>query len=396
MINSFITIFVYVRKFLNVKEKGKIMILDISDNGFKQLLDDEKLYLPIRWDGVDFSKTLTELFDYYISKIENMVGKSKDYSVQNDLKRIKQVCGLLTKTINHYLNGFPSESYSTFKRVMNILMGQQLKIYQKSELEQFVDDENLRNNYHDLKLFRVVSVDDIRPYVRARAFHTPYNLRSKVSTSRYSIAGYPSLYLGTSLDLCYEEIHMNPYKTFALASIFKLERTIEYTNTNVKVIELGVKPQDFLDVSYINERSRRKISYSLLQTTEVKSAYLLWYPIIAACSYIRTNKSDPFAAEYIIPQLLMQWVRNEMSYCVGEEYSELVGIRYFSCASVKASEMGFNYVFPTSGLQKSSELPYCSVLARLFKLTKPIYIHEFDSIESCEDELMGLTDFDYI
>lgn len=48
-------------------------------------------------------------------------------------------------------------------------------------------------------------MDDVKPYSRTRVLHTPYNLRSKVSTSRYSIAGYPSLYLGTSLQLCCKE-----------------------------------------------------------------------------------------------------------------------------------------------------------------------------------------------
>ena len=105
-------------------------------------------------------------------------------------------------------------------------------------------------------------------------FHTPYNLRSKVSTCRYSIAGYPSLYLGTSLDLCCEEIHLNPHQDFALASIFKLERTVEYSNTNIQVIELGVKPQDFLNIERYNERHERRIDNSLLENSSVRAAYL--------------------------------------------------------------------------------------------------------------------------
>lgn len=107
-------------------------------------------------------------------------------------------------------------------------------------------------------------------------------------------------------------------------------------------------------------------------------------------------KNDPFAAEYIIPQLLMQWVRNEIRSNKGDEYDQLVGIRYFSCASVKASNMGFNYVFPTSGQQKSAELPYCSVLTRSFRLTNPVYIHEYDSLHTCEWSLIKSSDIDFI
>lgn len=374
------------------------MILDISDATFKNVLNDKGLYLPIRWNGSDFATALDNLFIHYIKQIELLSSERGHFynPIQANVKDIKRVCGLLTKAVNHYLNGFPSKAYTSFERAMKILMNKPLKIYQKSVMEQFETPGDHYRKDDGLKLFRVVSVDDNKPYSRVRVFHTPYNLRSKVSTNRYSIAGYPSLYLGTSLALCCEEIHMNPHQNFALASMFKLERTLEYTNTNIRVIELGVKPQDFLELNYANDSHDRRISQNLLNDSDIRSAYLLWYPLIASCSYIRTNKSDPFAAEYIIPQLLMQWVRNEIGTNKGDEYDQLVGIRYFSCASVKASEMGFNYVFPTSGQQKSAELPYCSVLAKAFRLTNPVYIHEYDNIQTCERRLKDSKDFDSI
>lgn len=372
------------------------MIIDISDNSFRRILDNENLFLPIRWDGSDFSSALDHLFMDYIKQIElTECEKSRFNSISIDIDNIKRVCGLIVKAVNHYLNGFPSKAYENFESVMDILIVTPLEIYQKNVMEQFGNSSNSIDE-DKLKLYRVVNVEDNKPYKRVRVFHTPYNLRSKVSTSRYSIAGYPSLYLGTSLDLCCEEIHMNPYKNFALCSKFKLERTLEYTNTNIQVIELGVKPQDFIWRNANNENSRRRISHHLLENDKIRSAYLLWYPLIAACSYIRTNRNNPFAAEYIIPQLLMQWVRCKIGANTGEEYDKLIGIRYFSCASVKASEMGFNYVFPTSGQHKSNNLPYCSVLAKAFRLTSPEYIHDFDCIESCERCLNRKNDFDYI
>lgn len=372
------------------------MILDISNSEFKKLFEDKKLFLPIRWDGYDFLHTLNGLFDYYIKKLDLLPDDGHDIRVDTEV--VKRACGLLSKAVSHYLNGFPSKAYSSFERSMNIFMGRPLRIYQKSVTEQFEDRRNYRNNDDSLKLFRVTSVSDNRPYGRERVFHTPYNLRSKVSTCRYSIAGYPSLYLGTSLALCCEEIHLNPHQDFALASIFKLERTVEYSNTNIQVIELGVKPQDFLNIERYNERHERRINNSLLENSSVRAAYLLWYPLIAACSYIRVSKKDPFAAEYIIPQLLMQWVRCEIGSQPGieDEYNQLIGIRYFSCASQKASEMGFNYVFPTSGKQKSPDLPYCSVLAKSFYLSSPVYVHEFEHLYECEQYLRKKGDFDFI
>lgn len=320
------------------------------------------------------------------------------HDVRIDSKVVKKAYGYLLKAVAHYLNGFPSKAYKSFHDSMKFFMNTPLRIYQKSAIEQFEDRQNYHNADDSLKLFRVTSVGDNKPYGRERVFHTPYNLRSKVSTNRYSIAGYPSLYLGTSLDLCCEETHINPRHDFALAAIFKLERTPEYSNTNIQVIELGIKPQDFLNDRRVNERFARRIDSSLLDKPNVRAAYVLWYPLIAACSYIRVNKNDPFAAEYIIPQLLMQWVRSEISSKQKNEnaYDQLMGIRYFSCASNKASDMGFNYVFPTSGKQKSPTLPYCSVLAKSFYLSNPVYVHEFEHLYECEHHLRNLRDFAFI
>lgn len=374
------------------------MILDISDKKFKELFKNKDFHLPIRWDGYDFAATLGGLFNKYIEQLD-LINENIEINSSN----INLVCDLLLQTVRHYLNGFPAIAYSTFIKVMNILMLQPLKVYHKSKTESY---ETKDNSYYsdELSLFRIVRVNDNKPYSKERVFHTPYNLRAKVSTSRYSIAGYPSLYLGTTLALCCEELHINPQIDLALVSIFKIDRDIDYTDTNIRVIELGIKPQDFLGVDYNNESYRRTISKYSLNITETRSAYLLWYPLIASCSFIRINKNDPFAAEYIIPQLLMQWVRNEMGNSTNHinntsdtehEYEQLVGIRYFSCASVKASNMGFNYVFPTSGRQKSNSLPYCPVLAKAFSLTEPVYINEYDSIRNCEWHLERSNKRDY-
>lgn len=262
-------------------------------------------------------------------------------------------------------------------------MEQPLEIYNKSVLEQFDnDDTTYRDN---LELFRIARVFDNRPYPRSRIFHTPYNLRSKVSTNRYSIAGYPSLYLATSLELCCNELNYIP-SDLAIASRFMFEREIEFSNTEIRVVELGLKPQDFINKQG-SDNNRRSIPQAFLHEDRIRSAYLLWYPLIAACSFIRVDKNDPFAAEYIIPQLLMQWVRIEGESRRHPDYDQLMGIRYFSCASVKASDMGFNYVFPTSGQQLSTGLPFCSVLTHSFRLTTPVFIHEFSDIFECEDFL---------
>lgn len=377
------------------------MILDISDKTFRDIFKDRTFHLPIRWDNSDFYKTLKELYSRYIIQIENYscsLSPNPNPSSSNPIlykSDIKYVCNYILKTVKTYLDGFPAQSYNYFSNVMKVLNQTPLLSYNKSVTEHFEKFDRYKD---PLDLFRVTCVDDNVPYGRERVFHTPFSLRSRIATNRYSIAGYPCLYLGTSLELCCEEIHFNPHNQFALASKFKLDRNYENHRIEISVIELGIKPQDFLEeTSEFNENiTRQRSSKDQLNRISDKNyfrfAYLLWYPLIAACSYIRANKNHPFAAEYIVPQLLMQWVRRES--VLGRYSKSLVGIRYFSCASVKSSEMGFNYVFPT--VKNTLGKAYCPVLADTFVLTKPHFIHEYDSIVSCEYALHRDSDLKHI
>lgn len=361
------------------------MIIDISDSAFKRIFEDEQLHLPIRWDGKNFLYTLAKLYNSYIKNLttKGMEHSNEYYGIQADITLIKIVCKLIKKTVSHYLNGFPSKAYETFSYMMEQLIEYPLEFYKTN-----FNEKLWRNN---LDLFRVVCVNDNIPYNRSRVFHTPYNLRSKVSTSRYSISGYPSLYLGTSLELCCEEINYYPHKNFAVASRFEIQENNLYNDYMINIIDLAIKPQDFLPEREHENGQRygikRNIVSNILDNYNIKGLYLIWYPLIAACSYIRVNKSDPFAVEYIIPQLLMQWVRNWMSDDKNMKYKKIIGIRYFSCASVKASDMGFNYVFPASG-KKHKKFPFCPVLMNAFSLTKPYFLHEFDNIKACEQKLI--------
>lgn len=368
------------------------MILDISDSTFRQIFQDKSLHLPIRWNGDDFYIYLERLFNKYCKTIESewaYLYDDEEYYSFNDFP-VKRVCSLIKKSIKHYLDGFPAKAYNSFSSLMDILQQIPLRVYKKSCYE-------LLGMYNDkLNLFRVASVDDNVPYARTRIFHTPYNLRSRVSISRYSIAGYPSLYLGTSLELCCEEVQYNPHKGFAIASKFKIERSIEYNDTEISVIELALKPQDFFNRENNNELTQRRFDEIDLRDNTIRTAYLLWYPLIAACSFIRTNKSHPFAAEYIAPQLLMQWVRIEMTKKHYNDYEQLIGIRYFSCASERASDMGFNYVFPVSGKSTSSMFPYCPILSKAFRLTKPHFINEYFDVISCERALIDDNNIDFV
>ena len=325
---------------------------------FFRIMQTENFHLPKIRSDKDYYSDVERLFEDYRDKIKRILSN-------DELKEVEDISTGMLEAIKAYNNGLPHQAYEKLKTLMGTMKG--LRIFQKSGIYTKYDlDQD-----DPLRLYRVRGVSEYRKYRRMEIFHTPYYLQGKVATCRYSISGYPSLYLGTSLELCLQEGKLQ-YDSVVIASRFKMIRSTRHNgNINIQVIDLSVKPQDFLTKS----PRGRNLEFFRNDNAEFAKQYLYWYPLIATCSFIRKSKSDPFSPEYIIPQLLMQWARER--YDSTDSQRELVGVRYFSCASRETAELGFNYVFPVSG-ERDATLSnnYCSVLANSFELTQPIIIEK--------------------
>lgn len=345
------------------------------------IFSDNTLEIPKIWNGYDFYDTLGKHFNKYINHLQDNIS-------QSDLSKIQDVCEYILKSVKEYHNGFPHKAFEAFSHIMKNLKNSPIGEYQKSGFY------NIFDKHDPLKLYRIRNVDQNTIYKRTSIFHTPYFLRSKISTCRYSILGYPCLYLSTSLQLCCEEVPKSSMTDYTIASRFQIERDYQQNGKiDIRVIEIGIKPSDFIKLRNDNNNTKdRRFHLNQINLNDplVMGSYLYWYPLIAACSFIRANKKDPFASEYIIPQLLMQWIRSQ------SKENKLIGIRYFSCASIKASELGLNYVFPVSGEDEFVHEKYCRILTKAFKITKPVFIHEFDSVEDCQKALIWDKQIEYL
>jgi hypothetical protein len=85
---------------------------------------------------------------------------------------------------------------------------------------------------------------------------------------------------------------------------------------------------------------------------------------MAACSVRRKYDDAPFVEEYIVPQLLLQWVT---------ERNEVQGIAYFSVRlepRTDTSTLQTNFVFP---VRKSAPAGVCEALREWVTLTEPAY-----------------------
>lgn len=125
-------------------------------------------------------------------------------------------------------------------------------------------------------------------------FHIPFEKRHLVTTQRYSIPGYPILYLSSSLFTAWCEMDKPEIDGMSFAAF------------EFKDLEL------FIDLGYPYMRTMMWEWYSLF----------VMYPLLMACMVRVKNPSAPFKPEYIMPQMMMKLVR--------EHGQRLSGIAYMS------------------------------------------------------------------
>ena len=118
-------------------------------------------------------------------------------------------------------------------------------------------------------------------------FHIPFKQRGKVNTQRYSLPGYPCLYVSRSVWAAWEEMHEPKLADFCVS---RLE-----LQSDIKVLDLRMVSSEEID---------RLDVVRLLCT----------FPLIIACSVKTLNPDDNFKPEYIIPQLVMLSIVESKKY----------------------------------------------------------------------------------
>lgn len=188
--------------------------------------------------------------------------------------------------------------------------------------------------------------------------HVPFNMRQYVTTERYSIPGYPCLYLSGSVYGCWLELNKPPISNFYISRY--------EVNSSLKVLNLSLQPNDI-------QRKIEKCEKNC-DIGSIEAKYIYTWPIICACSFIVNEKNRKFKSEYIIPQLLLQVITNSDNETIGVR-----GIKYFSVKSdynggIKPKPLYINYIFTTSG-EKCSENRYSKNICDEFKLTYPVNMY---------------------
>lgn len=231
-----------------------------------------------------FNKRLDDYLNLLSQLDDSTLGFKKTKSTNESIITLQEgfVNGL-KETISFYYDGSPSKAYDKLKSTIS----QRLKRYRKLlKISEYKANEDF---------FRIRSIGGNLEHELEQFFHIPFQIREKVSTQRFSIPGFPSLYLGRSVYVCWEELNRPNLRDFHLVRLQSQEK--------IKFIDLA---PPFLETNVNN------IEYY---------KYLMTWPLIFACTIRVKYPDDVFKPEYIIPQLLLQWTRQE---------KEIDGIRYWS------------------------------------------------------------------
>lgn len=304
------------------------------------------LRLPLKREEKDVLAFLDGHFSRFDNELDALINARSDNSVFNEQiyaelieKRvtIKGFCKSIIDSLEFYRNGKILEAHCTFESIMNDL--------QDSLVSSDIRGHGILNRYFRIRPDKGDERKDL--------FHIPFDEVTKVKAYRFSVAGFPCLYLSggpAGLSLSWFECGM-PDKFYW--SEFKLDNGV----APLYLIDLTLSP-------FVSALNSQRLITSTLNQMPIKDfivRMILSYPLMAACSLSVSNKNQNFIPEYIIPQMLLGWIRKS---------DKFRGVAYFTCSSSKQVKLynAFNIALPPSNATNKG---HCERLKNEFKLSQP-------------------------
>lgn len=214
------------------------------------------------------------------------------------------------------------------------------------------------------EFFRVRPTESFSDEISGNAddmFHIPISKRQNASNGRFSLAGFPSLYLSTMLPLAWQE---TGYPAKYYYSEYQYEYS--YDSSGKRNMSDELKFISLYSPNEINLWGAATKYNNFDLWLKVIARYLKTYPLTLACSFVNSSGSAPYKQEYIIPQMLMQWIQRNSA--------NVQGITYFTCLETSAITSGwcaYNIALPA--LQPHDEKMYSIRLKECFRWSKPFY-----------------------
>lgn len=268
--------------------------------------------------------------------------EAKQYLASENIDEIDMLIRAILKANKHFQTGQIAECY---KMIYDIIFSSSYT-YSIVRTHQ-VDVENF--------FYRMRQCDNEYLFSKEELFHIPFQERRRTSNQRFSLTGYPCLYLGKSIYVCWEELNRP-----------------KFDNANIVGLKT-LRPIHLLD---------------LRMPTEIKNVTDFYrIPLIIASSVKVQNSELPFKPEYIISQAILHAIisHNNTDYAP----NNLNGIIYYS-STINNRQRLFddmrlfeNIVVPTINNTKDPHAEkiyrdgFCPILCNTFEITNPLSFNIF-------------------
>lgn len=297
---------------------------------------------PIIQSNSDFESNLFDKLDCYLELFHTALKyEIADKDHEPISCGIEKLINTIKKSINSNYNGYLGDSYFDFNDgLYDILNNTKL-------------DPNYFWQFQGGVFFRLSIFDSSKDELnKHRIFHCPFDYRNKIKSQRFSIPGFPTLYLGEDILVCAKELDFEISKSNNfIASVF-------YNTEPLKIMRL-LRIEDFL--------TRKN---SILDSPKLTNSFVLLFPLLIASSFKVFDPNGEFKPEYIIPQLLMAFIRKN---------NDFEGIMYPSTKINYSKIKGdhpYNFAFPA---KESKSKGYCENLEKKFEWELPATFDEISS-----------------
>lgn len=207
---------------------------------------------------------------------------------------IKDLRNDIDEILEKYRAGNVGAAYEKMKSIVSVLMSETTGIAVSSVQNSvaFNDIENVLSGSigdSQIEFFRARTSEKHCVFTREEMLHIPFDMRSIVSSARFSIPGLPCLYLATTTYCCWLELRTPPDHQFNVSPV--------RINQKSKILNLTMTADMFEQIVQYTET--KKIANK--HTLEALKLWILSY----ASSYKVNADNRSFKEEYIIPQLIM-------------------------------------------------------------------------------------------
>ena len=257
-------------------------LVELAERAYRTKNGKAVLWLPVQVpQNTSVVEMLEDLYEKYISLIHKHTHIDTNY--------VSIICKTIIRVLKCYLTGDVIKSYKMFSQMMNVQINN-------------IPFKDVETDVLFYRMRKDMDLTDTKEF-----YHLPITKREICSAERFSIAGYPCLYLGYSKNDCYVEVS----KTGSMIALSLNDGHL------IKV----------LDLTFSKEQEKG----------ESLEEYLKAFPLIAACYVVLTNKvnSDEakFREEYVIPQMLTSYLKHNGYFN---------GICYYSVRNENLHPLGRN------------------------------------------------------